>query len=94
MYTTKLLKYLERTARQALPDLGATESRWLGFRPTMPDALPVIGQSPLNRNIILAFGHQHVGLTLGGITGKIVASIIQGENPSFDISPYNPRRFS
>jgi len=93
-YTTKVLKYLERTARQALPDLGATESQWLGFRPTMPDALPVIGQSPVNKNIIYAFGHQHVGLTLGGITGKIVASIVQGEDLSFDISPYSPLRFS
>lgn len=93
-YTKSVLNYLERTARQALPDLGATESRWLGYRPTMPDALPVIGQSPVNRNIIFAFGHQHVGLTLGGITGKIVASIVQGENLSFDISPYSPLRFS
>ncbi|MEH6494518.1 MAG: FAD-binding oxidoreductase [Pseudomonas marincola] len=93
-YTQNLLTYLEQTARQALPDLGPMESRWLGFRPSMPDALPVIGQSPSSRNIILAFGHQHVGLTLGGITGKIVASIVQGEEIPFDILPYSPQRFS
>ncbi len=92
-YTEQLLSYLEKTAKQALPGLGARESSWLGFRPSMPDALPVIGPSPRDKNIILAFGHQHVGLTLGGITGKIVASLIGGEPTPFDISPYCPQRF-
>jgi len=93
-YSGNVLQYLEKSAKQVLPDLGAIESRWLGFRPSMPDALPVIGQLPENRNVILAFGHQHVGLTLGGITGKIVASIVNGEKLSLDIAPYSPQRFS
>lgn len=92
-YTDRLLNYLEKTAKQALPDLGKRESSWLGFRPSMPDALPVIGPSPRDKNIILAFGHQHVGLTLGGITGKIVSSLIGEEKIPFDISPYSPQRF-
>ena len=93
-YTNNLLDYLERTAKKALPDLGQRQSEWLGFRPSMPDALPVIGCSPHNRNIILAFGHQHIGLTLGGITGKIVASIVKESELSFDLSPFSPKRFS
>ncbi|WP_417454179.1 NAD(P)/FAD-dependent oxidoreductase [Kiloniella sp.] len=92
-YTESLMNYLERTAKTALPDLGERQSEWLGFRPSMPDALPVIGPSPQNRNIILAFGHQHVGLTLGGITGKVVSSIVEGKKPSFDLSSYSPKRF-
>ncbi len=92
-YTERLLDYLEKTAKEVLPDLGARESSWLGFRPSMPDALPVIGRSPKDRNIILAFGHQHIGLTLGGITGKVVSSIVEGKDISFDISPYSPQRF-
>ncbi|MFD2206526.1 NAD(P)/FAD-dependent oxidoreductase [Kiloniella antarctica] len=92
-YTDRLLNYMEATAKEVLPGLGARESSWLGFRPSMPDALPVIGPSPQDKNIILAFGHQHVGLTLGGITGKIVSSIVEGKDIAFDISPYSPQRF-
>ncbi|MEH6630617.1 MAG: FAD-binding oxidoreductase [Halopseudomonas aestusnigri] len=92
-YTEHLLNYMENTAKEILPGLGGRESSWLGFRPSMPDALPVIGPSPQDKNIILAFGHQHVGLTLGGITGKIVSSIVEGKNAPFDISAYSPQRF-
>ena len=66
---------------------------WLGFRPTMPDALPVIGKSPLSPNIVYAFGHQHIGLTLAGITGKLVSEIIAGDPTSVDIAPFSPARF-
>jgi len=76
-----------------LPDLGVRTSDWLGFRPSMPDALPVIGRSIRNENIIFAFGHQHLGLTLAGITGQIVTRILDGEAPLLDISPFSPGRF-
>ena len=67
---------------------------WLGFRPTMPDALPVIGRSrKLPNSVFYAFGHQHVGWTLGGITGKLIAELVQGEEPSIDLSPYSLDRF-
>jgi len=66
---------------------------WLGFRPTFPDALPAIGYSPKSEKIIYAFGHQHIGLTLSGITGKLVAELINKETLSHDISAFNPRRF-
>lgn len=69
------------------------DSDWLGFRPTMPDALPVIGRSRTLPSVFYAFGHQHVGWTLGGITGELIAQLVQGKEPSVDLSPYSLDRF-
>ena len=67
---------------------------WLGFRPTMPDALPVIGRSrKLPNSVFYAFGHHHVGWTLGGITGQLIAELVQGKEPTIDLSPYSLDRF-
>jgi len=86
--------YLERTARRFLPDLRANpSSKWMGFRPSMPDALPVIGRSPRTPEIILAFGHHHVGMSSGCVTGRIVAALAAGEPPPVDITPFSPDRF-
>lgn len=86
--------YLDRTARRFLPDIReAPSSTWMGFRPSMPDALPVIGRSTRTANIILAFGHQHVGMSSGCITGAIVADIAAGRTPPIDITPFSPARF-
>ncbi|MDJ0828160.1 MAG: FAD-binding oxidoreductase [Rhodobacter sp.] len=87
------LDYIQRHARQML-DLPETPDRdWLGFRPTLPDSLPVIGFSTVSEYIIYAFGHHHLGLTLGGITGKLVAELANGEQPSHNIKPFRPARF-
>jgi D-amino-acid dehydrogenase len=86
--------YLERTARRLLPDLTASpSSKWMGFRPSMPDALPVIGRSSRTPEIILAFGHQHVGMSSGCVTGRIVAAVAAGQSPPVDIKPFSPDRF-
>jgi glycine/D-amino acid oxidase-like deaminating enzyme len=87
---------LERAAASLFAD--ALPSRepwrdWLGFRPTLPDALPVIGRSPRDARVVYAFGHQHVGWTLGGITGQLVAELVAGEAPSVDIAPFSVERF-
>jgi D-amino-acid dehydrogenase len=88
------LDHITRHARRLLPDLPErAESDWVGHRPTMPDSLPVIGRSARTPQIILAFGHQHVGMTLGGITGKLVAQIAGGETPQVDLAPFAPERF-
>ncbi len=89
----KCLTYIERNTRRLLPNLGVRTSDWLGFRPSMPDALPVIGRSGYNQNIIFAFGHQHLGLTLAGITGQIVAQLLADMTPPLDISAFSPDRF-
>jgi len=88
------LNYLARSARRVLSSLPEQpDDTWLGFRPSMPDALPMIGRSVRTPEVIFAFGHQHIGVTLAGITGKIVASIADGAPPPFDISPFSPQRF-
>ena len=88
------IDYLTRQAQRLLPDLPETpESTWVGHRPTLPDSLPVIGRSERTPEIIFAFGHQHLGMTLGGITGKLVAHIVDGTEPPVDMAPYSPGRF-
>ena len=76
------------------PQLKDHNDEWLGFRPTLPDFLPVIGPSQNNKYIIYAFGHHHLGWTLGAITGKIVSGILANEKTNLDLSPYNSLRFS
>ncbi len=51
------------------------EDEWLGFRPTLPDYLPVIGSSKNYDNVYYSFGHHHLGWTLGAISGKIISKI-------------------
>lgn len=68
-------------------------SRWMGFRPSMPDSLPVIGGVPGLPNAVLAFGHGHLGLTLGAVTGKLAAALALGRPPGLDVTPYRPERF-
>lgn len=66
---------------------------WMGARPCTPDMLPVIGPAPMHRNLWFAFGHAHHGLTLGAVTGRLVAEMIAGEAPFVDPAPYAPSRF-
>ena len=80
--------------KNLLPQLKKHEDEWLGFRPTLPDFLPVLGPSLKNKNIIYAFGHQHLGWTLGAITGKIISGVVAGEKTNLDLSPYSSKRFN
>ena len=90
----KRIDYIDKCAKELLPQLGNFNDEWLGFRPTLPDFLPVIGPSLKNKNIIYAFGHHHLGWTLGAITGKIVSGIVNEEKTNLDLSPYSSSRFS
>ena len=89
----KRIEYLINCAKELLPQLGQHEDEWLGFRPTLPDFLPIMGPSLKNKNIIYAFGHHHLGWTLGAVTGKIVSGIVAGEKTNLDLSPYSSKRF-
>lgn len=81
-------------AQQMLPGLSDTVTRqWMGYRPSTPDSLPVIGASPHTPHVFYAFGHQHLGLTLSAITGRLVAALVGGRAPEIDLSPYRVRRF-
>ncbi len=84
---------ISRRAKRLLPKLGEPDSTWLGFRPSMPDSLPVIGLSPTDSRVAYAFGHGHIGLTLSGITGRLVCDLINGNKLPFDISDLRPDRY-
>ena len=90
----KRTKMIENQARKLLPQLKEVKSTWLGFRPTLPDSLPVIGQSEKSKNIIYGFGHQHIGWTLGAVTGKIINSLCNDRVPNINIEPFKPNRFN
>ena len=90
----KRINYIDKCAKELLPQLGNYNDEWLGFRPTLPDFLPVLGPSRRSKNIIYAFGHHHLGWTLGAITGKIVSGIISEDKTNLDLAPYSSTRFS
>jgi D-amino-acid dehydrogenase len=85
--------FLARGARRLLPQLSEPTSEWLGFRPSLPDSLPVIGPSLRNPRVLYAFGHGHLGVTLAGVTARIAADLIDGYHPAVDPTPYRPERF-
>ena len=90
----KRIEYIIKCAKELLPNLSKHDDEWLGFRPTLPDFLPILGPSLKNKNIVYAFGHHHLGWTLGAITGKIVSGIVAEEKTNLDLSPYSSKRFN
>ncbi|MGC9447000.1 NAD(P)/FAD-dependent oxidoreductase [Cereibacter johrii] len=80
-------------ARAIFPRLPEPTRSWMGFRPSMPDSLPVIGPSAAGPEILHAYGHGHIGLTLAPITARIVADLLDAKRPELDITPYLPTRF-
>ncbi len=91
----KLCKMLVDNAQQMFPSI-QTEiiSRGHGQRPSITDSLPVIGPSGKFQNIYYAFGHQHVGLSTGPVTGRLITELITTNNPTVDLSPFSAKRFS
>ncbi len=88
------IKNLINNAKHMLGDLPVHEDEWLGFRPTLPDFLPVIGPSKNYKNVFYCFGHHHLGWTLGPISGKIVSGMLAEENTNLNLDPYSSKRFS
>jgi D-amino-acid dehydrogenase len=60
----------------------------MGCRPCTPDMMPVIGPAPKHRNLWFAFGHAHHGLTLGAVTGRLIAEMMTGDAPFVDPNPF------
>jgi len=89
----KRILNLVDNAKYLFPELKEHQDEWLGFRPTLPDYLPVLGPSKNHKNLFYSFGHHHLGWTLGAISGKIISSMIAGENTNLDLSPYTSQRF-
>ena len=87
-------KAMLEKARRFLPGLDASGGReWMGYRPSLPDSLPVIGRSGGNRNVVYAFGHGHLGLTQAAATARLLRDMITGEEPAIDSEPFSPQRF-
>lgn len=85
---------VKRQAMALVPGLkGEPASQWMGPRPSHPDSKPVIGRSPRHKNVLFAFGHDHLGLTMAGITGKLVAELATGKPTTVDLAPFRPDRF-
>lgn len=81
-------------AKRWFPQINLEGSdRWMGFRPSMPDSVPVIGRSPRYANAYFGFGHGHLGLTLGPRTGEVLADLIAGRDPGIAMDPYRIDRW-
>ena len=68
-------------------------TQWMGFRPSLPDTLPVIGASKASNRILYAFGHGHSGLTQSAATGRLIADLIAGRPSAIPLDPFRPDRF-
>ena len=88
------IKNLIEGAKYMLDGLPEHQDEWLGFRPSLPDFLPVIGPSKNYKNVYYSFGHHHLGWTLGAVSGKIISKMIANENTNLNLEPYSSRRFS
>ncbi|MFI4988701.1 MAG: NAD(P)/FAD-dependent oxidoreductase [Alphaproteobacteria bacterium] len=69
-------------------------SQWMGHRPSLPDSLPVIGPSRRSPDVYYAFGHGHVGMTGGPMTGRLIADLVAGRPPALDLAPFSAGRFA
>ena len=84
-----------RNARAAIPAItGDRPIYWSGPRPSLPDSVPAIGRSRAQANVYYACGHDHLGLTMGPITGRLIAQLAAGRPAELDLRPYDPNRFA
>lgn len=85
---------LLKQGRQMFPSMQVGQVRqWMGHRPSMPDSLPVVSASPHFKNVFFGFGHGHMGLIGGSMTGRLIADLAAGKPPSIDPTPYRVDRF-
>jgi D-amino-acid dehydrogenase len=85
---------IRREIARALPGLSfESAEEWMGCRPSTPDSLPLIGEIG-GTGVFAAFGHQHVGLTAGPRTGRLIADLLSDRRPNIDLAPYDANRFS
>lgn len=81
-------------AQKFLPGLKSEGGRqWMGYRPSLPDSLPVIGRSRNSPHVLYAFGHGHLGLTQSAATARLVGDLVAGRQPAIALDPFNPQRF-
>ncbi|WP_271407970.1 NAD(P)/FAD-dependent oxidoreductase [Pseudomonas sp. Q1-7] len=82
-------------ARRILPQLRTSPFEYgVGYRPFLPDTKPVIDRSPRLSNVLMAFGHGQLGLTLGATTGRLIADLAAGRPTAQDLTPFSANRFA
>lgn len=93
--TTRRVNAMVRGAREYLnvPDPPKVVEVWRGLRPCTPDGVPIIGRPPRLDNLVLATGHQMLGLLTAPATGRLVADLVTGSTPSIDPHPFRAARF-
>ena len=80
---------LLKDGRRVFPTIDTTDRRyWMGFRPSVPDSVPVISRGARHPNTYFAFGHGHLGLTYGAVTGRLIADMMAGRDPGLDMTPF------
>ena len=81
-------------AQRFLPGLDPAGGReWMGYRPSLPDSLPVIGGAARHPDVHYAFGHGHLGLTQAAATGRLIRDRVLGQSAAIDLSPFSAQRF-
>jgi D-amino-acid dehydrogenase len=87
------IRRLKAQAARVLPGLTPEEKGiWMGSRPSLPDNVPVIARSPRHESVYFAFGHSHLGMTMGPVTGRVIADLVAGRDPGLDMTPYGAVR--
>ncbi|WP_457943717.1 NAD(P)/FAD-dependent oxidoreductase [Vreelandella alkaliphila] len=86
------IRFIEERVRKLMNIDAPVSHQWMGMRPTLPDCVPVIGPSRYDSRVIHAFGHQHLGITLAGTTGELVAACVRGQAPDW-LNDYSAARF-
>ena len=89
----RVTNFLERAAKSLFLDIKKHYSEWVDLRPSTLDSIPVIGQSPKNPYIYYCFGHQHVGWTLGRISGELIAQEVSANKTDIDLKSFSAERF-
>ena len=88
------LEQVEPRLFEAFDVVGRTEEPvWRGARPTLPDSVPVIGALPRSERLWVNFGHQHIGMMTGPVSGKLVSQLLSGESPDADMKAFAPSRW-
>jgi len=87
------LDKLQQGISYYFPQLKQANRSWLGFRPSIPDSRPVISASQYGNDIVYAFGHGHIGMTLAPITADLVYALLTATTPPIDPAPFAAQRF-
>jgi D-amino-acid dehydrogenase len=83
-----------RKAEKFLPGLKSAGGReWMGYRPSLPDSVPVIGTAGNAASVYYAFGHGHLGLTQAAATARLIRDLVSGETSPIPLDPFSPKRF-